>query len=417
MHCVKKHGEHMDRLRVGVFIAQGSLGGPIMGRTAVSLTFLQALQQHPDVDLTVYLDGALPGFLRAAGITAKPTSMLPDELPGQQALHDLTSGYFVQLAELRNTLAPQVAVTWQLHSMTAPPTWPLYTHPALGIQDAAFVSSKPLAQVFEKIAPSSRTEFQRPVIPLGVPDALAAPVGRLAQVEKAIGRRSNTTVVMTLGRFSVESKQDLEPVRAALEILRQRDPGRDFVHLAAGASQGRDYEALVARWPRTVVVPNFDEADKAALFASADVFLAPSTSAQESFSLAPVEAMVCGVPVVATEFSGHRDTVTADAGVLVPVKPCALGDLRHAAIMPAQDYLWQVANIVTARPEDYADAVEKVTARHATYAAGARARGAEYLWSRVIEQYLNVWRRAPCWRPKSSVPLDHAGIFAPLWWV
>lgn len=48
-----------------------------------------------------------------------------------------------------------------------------------------------------------------------------------------------------------------------------------------------------------------------------DVFLLPS--ATESFGLAALEALACGVPVVASRIGGLPEVVDAEAGVLVPV--------------------------------------------------------------------------------------------------
>jgi alpha-maltose-1-phosphate synthase len=57
---------------------------------------------------------------------------------------------------------------------------------------------------------------------------------------------------------------------------------------------------------------------------------------QESFGLAPVEAMAAGLPVVATDWDGFRDTVRHGVdGMLVPTLMAAPGEapdvaLRHA---------------------------------------------------------------------------------------
>jgi N-acetyl-alpha-D-glucosaminyl L-malate synthase BshA len=53
------------------------------------------------------------------------------------------------------------------------------------------------------------------------------------------------------------------------------------------------------------------------LLRAADVFLLPSTT--ESFGLAALEALACGVPVVATKVGGLPEVVDEQCGALVPV--------------------------------------------------------------------------------------------------
>lgn len=58
----------------------------------------------------------------------------------------------------------------------------------------------------------------------------------------------------------------------------------------------------------------------------ADVFLLPST--QEGFSNALLEAMACGLPVVATDVGGNAEALLHEAGGLIvaPQDPCALAE-------------------------------------------------------------------------------------------
>src|SRR5262249_36188067 len=68
--------------------------------------------------------------------------------------------------------------------------------------------------------------------------------------------------------------------------------------------------------------------DDPLLFAAADIFVCPSDCVAENFGLAPVQAMACGVPQVASDWDGHRDTVVhGETGFLVPTMwgPCDPG--------------------------------------------------------------------------------------------
>jgi N-acetyl-alpha-D-glucosaminyl L-malate synthase BshA len=84
-------------------------------------------------------------------------------------------------------------------------------------------------------------------------------------------------------------------------------------------------EELVAELGLTRDVRFLGKVDAVAdLLRCADLFLLPSES--ESFGLAALEAMACGVPVVGTNVGGLPEVVTPDAGALVP-----LGDLDAIA--------------------------------------------------------------------------------------
>jgi N-acetyl-alpha-D-glucosaminyl L-malate synthase BshA len=76
------------------------------------------------------------------------------------------------------------------------------------------------------------------------------------------------------------------------------------------------------------------------LLRGADLFLLPSAS--ESFGLAALEALACGVPVIASDAGGLREVVTGDAGALVPV-----GDVEQMAAR-ALDLLRDPARYKTA---------------------------------------------------------------------
>jgi phosphatidylinositol alpha-mannosyltransferase len=60
------------------------------------------------------------------------------------------------------------------------------------------------------------------------------------------------------------------------------------------------------------------DSEKAQLFKSADVFVAPSTG-QESFGIVLLEAMAAGAPIVASDIHGYKGVVKrGEQGLLVP---------------------------------------------------------------------------------------------------
>jgi len=79
-----------------------------------------------------------------------------------------------------------------------------------------------------------------------------------------------------------------------------------------------------------VLFPGFVEStyQKALFYYSADVFVLPSTTTQESFGIVNLEAMACGLPIVASRIGGIPSVVKdGECGLLVPAKdPPALAE-------------------------------------------------------------------------------------------
>jgi glycosyltransferase involved in cell wall biosynthesis len=69
--------------------------------------------------------------------------------------------------------------------------------------------------------------------------------------------------------------------------------------------------------------------DVAELLRSADVLCQPNV-APDSLGLSVVEALLCGVPVVATDMGGPAEIVTPACGALVPPEPAPLADALRA---------------------------------------------------------------------------------------
>jgi len=102
------------------------------------------------------------------------------------------------------------------------------------------------------------------------------------------------------------------------------------------------------------------------LLRCADLFLLPSES--ESFGLAALEAMACGVPVIGTNVGGLPEVVGPEEGALVPV-----GDVEQMAAR-ALDLLRDPARLQEAR------------------AAAVRS-AARYSADRIVPMYEDLYRR------------------------
>ena len=139
-------------------------------------------------------------------------------------------------------------------------------------------------------------------------------------------------MVLYAGRISAEDKVDLVPFLRVFADLAKTRPNLRLV--LAGSSRGDEMRVLggVARdlgiAPRVTALGLVARDLLPALYSAADVFLSLADSLPETFGFTVVEAMACGVPVVASDWDGYRDTVVhGETGFLVDT---VLGDLSLA---------------------------------------------------------------------------------------
>jgi alpha-1,6-mannosyltransferase len=176
--------------------------------------------------------------------------------------------------------------------------------------------------------------------PLGVDLDVFHPERRNAGARHALGVADRTRLLVYTGRFAPE--KNLDVLAAAMRLL-----GSRYVCLLVGA--GTPPRAL----PQNVRVFAYHRSRVALaeLIAGCDLFVHPGD--QETFGLAALEAMACGVPVVAANAAGLAELVPARAGVLVnPRDARALADgiaavfegdredMASAAREAAQVYAW-----------------------------------------------------------------------------
>jgi glycosyltransferase involved in cell wall biosynthesis len=164
------------------------------------------------------------------------------------------------------------------------------------------------------------------VVPWGVWSTAPGPAdeNRAAELREYHEITDKTTVLMTLSRISPE-----KGVHLLLEALRLLEidgkmSGKDvrlFIcgepAFMMGQAYGRKVRAAAARLKQIkVVFPGYlDAAAKRAYFQLGNLFVSPSI--HESYGLNVVEAMHAGLPVLASDHYGVRDTLPPEAGRLV----------------------------------------------------------------------------------------------------
>jgi alpha-1,6-mannosyltransferase len=140
--------------------------------------------------------------------------------------------------------------------------------------------------------------------PLGVDLQLFNPRRRSAALRQQLGLAPKTRLVVYAGRFAPE--KNLNVLADAMRLL-----GHRYVAVLAGAGR-----ALPSLPDNVRVVPYVGKREElATLLASCDAFVHPGD--QETFGLAALEAMACGLPVVGVHAAGMGELISSDVGVLV----------------------------------------------------------------------------------------------------
>jgi teichuronic acid biosynthesis glycosyltransferase TuaC len=172
---------------------------------------------------------------------------------------------------------------------------------------------------------ASSADVRTRLLDLGIPESKIHFVPQGVDCQLFRPNRSRTPgadgwQLLYVGRF--DSRKGLEVLLEAIALLRQRRD--DFrLKLIGGSpvSGGTDaFRAQAARLELIDCVEFADEQPWTAIpvqLAAADLLVLPSF--YDSFGIVLIEAMACGLPVVATRCGGPEDIVTDEVGRLVEV--------------------------------------------------------------------------------------------------
>jgi glycosyltransferase involved in cell wall biosynthesis len=247
-----------------------------------------------------------------------------------------------------------------------------------------------------------------PVIPLGIPTQDFTPDAAMrAQGRARWSLEPDEVAVLFVGRLSLHAKAN--PVPMYMAVAR------------AAAMTGRRLRVLECGWfSNDAIRQSFDEAAQLAgvqvtrmdgreagvtrlAYASADVFMSLSDNIQETFGLTPLEAMASGLPVIASDWDGYRETVRDGVdGFLIPTLQIGVPAAAQVSSEAYEDgrlnydhYIahahLQVAVDVPTCAQALARLVEDDALRQRMGAAGRERALQVYDWSVVMRQYQSLW--------------------------
>ncbi|MDP2794803.1 MAG: glycosyltransferase family 4 protein [Sulfurisoma sp.] len=252
---------------------------------------------------------------------------------------------------------------------------------------------------------------QLPVIPLGIHTAdFAFGAMERAAARAAIGADADTRVVVFMGRLSFHAKAHPLAMYQALEIASRDLPETQRVVLVECGWHANDHIAqayaaaarLACPSVRVVTLDGRTAENRTTAWAGADVFCSLSDNIQETFGIAPIEAMAAGLPVVVADWDGYKDTVRDGVdGFRVPTLMPGGGlggDLaaRHALAMDTYDmYCGHACSLVAVDIGATARAFSRLFAsaelREQMGAAGRERARTVYDWATIIPRYEALW--------------------------
>lgn len=253
---------------------------------------------------------------------------------------------------------------------------------------------------------AARVEWpQLPVLPLGVDTAAFAPLPAARAAWRAeLGIAEGDVAVLCVARFSHETKFNPLPLFIALREAQARAPAQRLHLLLAGWYETEYQSALFAEGAAAlcpaIPIHRIDGREarvRREIWSAADIFTLPVDNVQETFGIAPVEAMAAGLPVVAGDWDGFRDTIVhGQTGILVPTAMAGPLDMlahRHEAGIDGYGrYCAAVAQStaldVAALAEGFAALARDLDLRHRMGEAGRQRARALFDWRVIVANYL-----------------------------
>ncbi len=370
-----KNSNNLSKQGVGVFgaLVAGQLGQQVFfnGLQKANEDFLKAIIRYSEFEeLHFFLEASelevqkahWQPYIEEHGSNKEvlfiSVGLLPDYLANQiyQVFHK-GDPYIAELAGLRNSCSKVFfPITGRAHTLSTDSNLSKSRDLILSdIKkcDAILCSSEPQRQVMENLllsASQSISEYtgaslsyrgKLSLLPLGI-EADSQRAHDKGEARKQLGYAPDQFVLLSIGRFSPSDKMDLHPLLlAANELLEEKNITNFILILAGDGDAAGDYvksllqqlyELNLERRVRFEL--SIDEEQKALLFEAADAYISLADNVQESFGLAPIEAMNYSVPVILSDWNGYKELIENEKSGFLIETVSSDHDLLTRAINP-----------------------------------------------------------------------------------
>jgi glycosyltransferase involved in cell wall biosynthesis len=409
----------------------------INGRRVAGESFLRGFFTHGDVTEFVSLahsqsdHAAFAGMARTAGVT-KPLRAVRLDAPMAMAPVDVVHYPAPLVATECWRRSVHGAAAWALSSITHTTAthnvmqalFDLRSAPQMP-WDAVICTSRAVQASVRRLMELAEAHLSQrfpgavlparpllPLIPLGVHCDDFQPDPALGQaLRDRIGAAPGDLVAVTIARLTPDEKFDPLPLFLALERAatdwRAQGGGRMHLVLCGTFPEPVWQEVFATAAARLMpscgyhLLDGSVAADRKATLSGGDVFVFPIDNLQETFGLAPLEAMASGLPVIVSDWDGMKDSVTPEVGIRIPTElPRAplSNYVSYRHLGGTDSYLQYLSQISSMTPVDVGAmarallALASDPALRARMGAKARDRArAHYDWAAVIPQMQALW--------------------------
>ena len=258
-----------------------------------------------------------------------------------------------------------------------------------------------MGKVMEDLAPTANPPFRLEVIPCAIDSERFQPVdgeGR-RRARQLLGLPEDGRIVLFFGRITAYTKADLLPL---VEAFIAASAAGDHL-LIVGREYPDGYAALLREAGadlahRLIIRGEAAPALRPLYYAASDLFVLPGDIVCETFGIALLEAMACGLPAITSDWGPYRELVEHGVnGVLVPIwlmpgldRISALSPLaeRNADHLSTSQSAWVDTDALTAALRQLLRATPEI---RAALGAAGRRRAETYASALVHARWRQLW--------------------------